>query len=243
LARSEEPILLRIDRREGAVTLTLDNGEVLEVSPDALTPDFPAPGRSVAAAQLREIRGAAARKAVAKRLFQLLDRRLKPLAALRRKLEGEGFDPEPVAAVLLEFEAKGLHSDRRYAEAYCRDALQRRPVGRRYLLAKLREREIPSEIARETVAAALSDVDEVKLAEAAAGARWAQMRGAGAGRAGARSRPGDASLAAVNKIYRFLIGRGFATGLARRVALKTGAENGPPAAAADGDGLPPEELP
>ncbi len=149
------------------------------------------------------LRAGAARKEIARRVFRLLDRRLYTRAGLRAKLRDAGFASEPVDAVLDRFAAEGLVSDRHYAEAYCRDTLRQRPVGRRYLVSRLRGRGVDGALARDVAAAVLPD--ERPVADAAARRWWARRGG-----------PTDAS--AVAAAVRYLIGRGFPAGAANAAA-------------------------
>ena len=202
------PRLLTCRLENGTAIVTLDDGEVLEMAAGALPQDLPRAGEPLPTDLLERLRDAAERKHIARRVFQLLDRRLYPMAALRRLLTGEGHTPEAVTSVLDEFAAKDLHSDRRYAEAYCRDTLRRRPVGRRYLLAKLRDQQVPAEVAEAAVASTLPAEREEDLAREAGRRRWAR-----------ESDPADP--AALARVMRFLAGRGFPAGLASRAARAT----------------------
>jgi len=195
-------------REDGAVTITLSDGEILTVAAAAVGGDLPAAGEEIPAEVLARLRAASERKAVAQRLFALLDRRLYAVAALRRKLGEEGFSEPAVSDVLAEFAAKGLHSDRRFAAAYCRDALARRPVGRFYLLARLRERRVDRAAAESAVAEILTQAWERELALAAGRRRWRRVKD-----------PRDR--AAVAQVIRFLQSRGFSASLARKAAYET----------------------
>jgi SOS response regulatory protein OraA/RecX len=208
MTKDPGPRLLVCRLENGTAIVTLDNGEILEVAAGALPGDLPRVGEPLSPDLLGCLRDAAERKRIARRVFQLLDRRLYPMAALRRLLSGEGHAQDAVAAVLDEFAAKDLHSDRRYAEAYCRDTLRRRPVGRRYLLAKLREQQVVADAAETAVAATLPAEREEELAREAGQRRWARERD-----------PGDP--AAMARVQRFLAGRGFNPGMASRVARAT----------------------
>ena len=204
--RSRQLVAIRAER--GSVTLVLDGGEIYEIAPDAVPDELPAVGGSIDSPLLVVIAQAAQRKRVARRVLRLLDRRLQPMAALRRKLREEGFDDGPVADVLAQLEERGMHSDRRYAEAYCRDTLLRRQVGRLYLRAKLRAKGIAAELAKNVVAAELPRERERELALAAAARRWRRERG-----------PSDHTTKA--RVARFVVGRGFPAPLAREVAWST----------------------
>jgi regulatory protein len=194
-----------VDEQPGTVTIRLDDGEVLEVAPDAVPPDMPAVGGSVSSPLLASLRAAAARKLVARRLFALLDRRLLSRAQLRRKLLDADHPPEAVDAVLDQAAAAGLHADRDVAAAYCRDTLRAKAVGARWLEGKLRDRGIDGQLAREVVREYLDPDTERQLAEAAAARRWRRERG--------RDR------LALARVQRFLGSRGFSAALCRSAAF------------------------
>ncbi len=179
--------------------VTLDGGEVLEVASEALPDGLPAVGQRLDASVVAELRLAASRKRVARRLFQFLDRRLQTVARLRDKLLAEDFDPAAVDAVLADMQARDIHSDRRYAEAWVRDTLRTRAVGRRYLVARLREKGVAGGLADEVVAAQLPAELERALARTAARQRWARTRGR--------------DWRAQTRVAAFLAGRGFPTSL------------------------------
>ena len=204
----EEPVLLECLRTGGTVFVTVSDGETLEVAPESLPADMPGVGEPLSARLRQQLRQGAERKAVARRLFRLLDRRLYPTADLRQKLGEEGFAPAAVAAVLDDFAEKGVFSDRRFAEAFCRDTLRRRPVGRRYLVARLAQKRVATAVAEAVVAEILSSERERELALQAGRDRWARVRD-----------PVDPGAEA--KVARFLQSRGFAPTLARRVAWQT----------------------
>jgi len=205
-----DPILQGCQRVDGSVTLSLSNGEILEVAPAALAGATPQVGESIPEELLGRLRLAAQRKQIARRLFRILDRKLHPVAALRRKLGEDGFDSNEIETVLAEFAAQDLYSDRRFAEAFCRDTLRRRPVGRRYLFARLRERRVTPAVVDAVVAELLPSELEAELALTASRQRWAKIRG-----------PADRDNEA--RVLRFLLSRGFPAGTARRAA-RDGAE-------------------
>lgn len=195
-------------RREGeTVRLEVASGVVYEVAASALPPGLPPAGGELDPAQHRAVALAAERKRAARRLFRLLDRRLQPVARLRGRLLDEGYLPEAVEAVLAAMHEQGVHSDRQYADAWCRDCLLSRAVGRRYLESKLRQAGIDGEMAREAAAAALDPGAEEELALAAATACWRRFQ---------RAEPRD-----VARVVRFLMGRGFGPAIAGRAARRT----------------------
>jgi regulatory protein len=199
-------------RREGeTVWLQVDLGAagstIYEVTASSLPPDLPLPGGELDAAGHRSLALAAERKRAARRLFALLDRKLRPVAKLRERLLDEGCHPEAVDAVIETMLEQGVHSDRRYADAWCRDCLLSRAVGPRYLEGKLREAGIAPDLARQAALDAVDPHTEVELARSAATDRWRRING---------TEPRD-----VARVVRFLLGRGFGPGTAARMARQT----------------------
>ncbi|MBD3219848.1 hypothetical protein GF314_01275 [bacterium] len=212
-----------VDRQEqpGAVVLVLDGGETLEVAPDAVPDDLPGVGESLGSPLLDALRAAAARKAAARDLFALLDRKLWTVARLRRRLIDRGHPEPAVAAVLASATGQGLVSDAAYAEAFCRDALGRKAVGRAWLETRLREKGVDPDLAAATASDQLPADREAELAREAATARWRRERGRDA-RAEAR-------------VGRFLASRGFGPALAWRAVRSARPDDDPPDASCNSD--------
>lgn len=200
-------------RREGeSVWLEVDGGITYELAASSVPDGLPAAGGELGPALHREVALAAERKRAARRLFALLDRRLSPVARLCAKLLDEGYLPEAVAAVIAAMHEQGVHSDRQYADAWCRDCLLGKPVGRRYLEAKLRAAGLSPEVARQAAADALDPREEDRLALAAAEAAWRRQAAAG---------PRETA-----RVVRFLVGRGFAPAAATRAARQARPRDG-----------------
>lgn len=178
-----------------------------ELAAASVPEGLPAPGGDLDEALHRAVALAAERKRAARRRFALLDRRLRPVARLREKLLDEGYLPEAVAAVIQAMHDQEVHSDRRYADAWCRDCLLSKAVGRRYLEGKLREAGIAPDVARQAAAEALDNRQEEALALQAAASCWRRFT---------RAEPRD-----VARVTRFLMGRGFGPATASRAARQT----------------------
>ncbi len=212
--------LLSLDRGESEARLALSDGTVLELAVASLPPDLPACGEVLPPALLAALHEAAIRKQIARRLFRELARRLRTRADLRVRLLAAGFPSGPVDEVLDRFADTGIHSDRRFAEAWCRDTLRAKPVGRRLLANRLARSGVPSALADRIAAEQLPPGDELELARAAARAWW-------------RHQPGGIDARALAKGQRFLIGRGFPPGTAADAVRATvparGDDEGDPA--------------
>ncbi len=204
-----EARLLDVREEAGVVTVVLDSGHTYELAPGSVPAGLPAPGVPLKEELIAAIVLAAERKIVARRVFAMLDRRLQPVARIRNKLCEAGYSTEAVDAVLGQMQDQGVYSDRRYAEAFCRDCLLSRAVGRRYLEGKLRQKQVPGDLAAAVAAEILDEETEAALAVRAARARWQRMRGA-------------SDTKALAKVVRYLLGRGFHAGLANRAARAEG---------------------
>lgn len=212
--------LLDLQVGPDTVRLVLDGGEELELARESVPPQIPLDGSgiggSISSPLLAEIRLAAQRKLVARRVFTLLDRRLLPVARLRRKLQDEGFAAAAVEAVLAQMQERGLYSDRKFAAAYCRDRLLSRPVGSRYLQQKLREKQVAASVAAEVVAEVLDPDTEAELAREAARRKW-------------RSLGNRVDVRSEQKVVRHLQSRGFPAALVwKAVRVERPAEDASP---------------
>ncbi|MCK9996261.1 MAG: RecX family transcriptional regulator [Candidatus Krumholzibacteria bacterium] len=203
----KEARLLDVRQESGSVFLALDDGETLEVAPESVPAGLPEPGEMIPPDLLDDLRLAAERKKVARLVFAILDRRLHPIARIRDKVLEKGYSPDAIDAVLEQMASRGLYSDHRYAEAYCRDCLASRAVGRRYLVSKLRGKRVPASIALEVANEILDTETEEVLADRAAETRWKRIRN-------------TEDIKALAKVVRFLQGRGFDAGTANRAARR-----------------------
>ncbi len=208
---------MSVRSEQGSVFLVLSTGEVFELAPNSVPDRLPPAGEIVDSLLLEEIQEAAERKKIARRLFRMLDRRLQPVAKVRNKLLDDGFTAAGIEAVLEQMTANGLYSDRTFAEAWCRDCLLTKAVGRNYLISKLRGKQVPGPVAIQAVEAVLDPEHEAELARIAAIKKWARDR----------SGPCGPDRKAEARVIRFLQGRGFSTGLAVKATRATKPEPKP----------------
>lgn len=179
------------------VRVLLSDGRVLELAAGSLPPALPVPGEIVPPELLASLEIASERKAVARQVFQLLDRRLRPRRDMERKLRERGYQDESISPVLDQFEEQGLLSDRRYAEAWCRDTLLSKAVGQRYLESKLRSKGVAPALAVTVSRECLDPETESELARRAA-TGWVR-----------RQRGDISDVKTLAKGVRFLTSRGF----------------------------------
>ena len=131
--------------------------------------------------------------------LRLLARREHSGRELRAKLRARGYPEAATAAALQRLRAEGLQSDERYAEARAR-ALIARGCGSLRVAAELSGQGVPAAALAAAVAAARAG--ELERACAALRARAGRSR---------------------EQALRFLLGRGYPTGVARSAAARSAA--------------------
>ena len=183
------------------VRIELSNGEILELAAESLPPALSVGDRSLAPDLLRELRDAAQRKRISRHVFNLIDRRLLPRRRILDKLSEKGFDRDLGAQVLEKFAEQGLVSDRIYAEAWCRDTLRAKAVGRMYLISRLIKKGVSGDLASDVAGDILPPEAEREAVGVAARKWWARQGG-------------DTDPRTLARGMRHLQGRGFPAALA-----------------------------
>lgn len=129
-------------------------------------------GEELAARMAREQQVADAHEAA----LRLLKVRPRSRHELTQALTRKGVEEGVVEQVLAKLENMRLVDDHKYARELAESLLRRRPCGPKALLARLRQRGISAELAREVVSEVLEGVDETERAIAAVQARMARWR-------------------------------------------------------------------
>ena len=189
---------------EGLLTIRLSDGAILEMAPSAPEAEDLHEGQLLSPQQQVDLGVAAERKATARKAMALLDRRFYSTSRLRLRLSRAGFGQAAIDAVLSQLIDQGLLDDRRYASAYVSDQLLRKPVGRRWLMAKLRSQGLNDEAARHGVDQHLDRETEEEFARKALESRRYSL----------------VEDAAQARAMRFLMSRGFAPDLCRRLVFE-----------------------
>lgn len=174
----EDVILLTCDIGQSTTTITLSNGEVLELASESLPPALPSAGQKISPQLFKELQAASQKKEIARKVFAILDRRLQSTSRIHKKLTDSGYDSELVTQVLDKFAQSGLLSDTIFAEAYCRDALLSKLIGRMYLVSKLINFGVSREIVDTVTLEQLPAELEKELCQKAA-IKWWQKKARG----------------------------------------------------------------
>jgi regulatory protein len=100
--------------------------------------------------------------------LEYLSRRMHSEKELGQKLKKKEFSVEIIRRLIDDFRASGYLNDTQFAVAYVADCLQKRPVGRRSLIQRLRLKGIDREIIANVLTATLETEKEETIALAAA---------------------------------------------------------------------------
>ena len=165
------PVIARLDLDEAQrnLTVVLDDGESLVVAADAPEARDLVPGLALSAESRAGLEAAAQRKEIAKLVFRWLERRMRCRADLRQRLLARGHEAPLVDTVLDVFVHQGVVDDRAYAEAWARERIANRGVGRAWLSANLRQQGLDADVVREAIDSAFADcgIDELDAARRA----------------------------------------------------------------------------
>jgi regulatory protein len=117
---------------------------------------------------LEKIRAAEELFQAKQKALEYLSRRMHSEKELSQKLRKKNFSAESIQRLIDDFRAAGYLNDTQFAVAYVADCLQKRPVGRRALLQRLRLKGIDKEIIATVLTTTLEFEKEETIALAAA---------------------------------------------------------------------------
>jgi len=110
-----------------------------------------------------------------KKAAALLSQRDYSIGQFRQKLKFKNFGENTIREIVHKYKSRGLLDDKKYAAKVVSRILQEKPSGRPFLIASLRSKLIPRELADETVDSLFQNEDAVSLAVDALSKRWRQF--------------------------------------------------------------------
>jgi regulatory protein len=105
----------------------------------------------------------------------ILSRRDYSIGEFKRKLKLYNFGENVIIETVYRYKSKGLLDDKRYAAKVVNRVLSEKPSGKAYLVAALRRKLIPRDLADETVNSIFESQDDTELAVQALTKRWRQL--------------------------------------------------------------------
>ncbi|HVQ29614.1 MAG TPA: regulatory protein RecX [Vicinamibacteria bacterium] len=121
---------------------------------------------------------------------------------MRRALKRAGHGEDEVEAAVTRLKGQRALDDERFAEAFARSRLLHRGLGRRRIESELQRRGVTRAVAQKGLGEALQDVSEGAALEAQARRYW-------------QARTKDEPRARVQKLWAFLLRRGYPSDLVR----------------------------
>jgi SOS response regulatory protein OraA/RecX len=203
------PVVLRLERipRKGEYLVTFSDGTELKVLKD----DLAASGIEEGAAVDRErIAGLEAvyRQGTARRAaLRLLKVRPRTELELRRRLHALDAGTDATDAVIRNLKAQGLVDDRVFARLWVREKAQRGGTGRLRIRHDLETRGIHPDVVKDELDRSFSYEEESRAADDLARRKFKRLRAMPAGKAKGR-------------VYSYLVGKGFTSGVASEAARR-----------------------
>ena len=137
-----------------------------------------------------------------KKAAAILSQRDYSIGQFKQKLKLKNFGENTIREIVHKYKSKGLLDDKKYAAKVVSRILEEKPSGKPFLIAALRRKLIPRELADETVDSLFQNEDAVSLAVLALAKRFRQF--------------GQFEVEqARTKSYNYLSRRGFGYGAAR----------------------------
>jgi SOS response regulatory protein OraA/RecX len=102
----------------------------------------------------------------------LLARRSYSIGAMGAKLMEKGYSKNVSEQIIRTLILKGHLDDEKFAREMTESILRNKPAGRRYIIARLRQKRIARATAEAVVNELLADIDETELAEKLLRIRW-----------------------------------------------------------------------
>ena len=147
---------------DGRVRICLTDGSSFFVSAHFADKNAIGPGLEISAEQKAAIESNAQELQAFKKGLELLGRREHTAFELARKLKERGFDHATAARALGELQEAGYLDERRYAEAWVRSRLKRRPEGYPRLVAGLARRGVDREMIATVLEALFTEEESEK---------------------------------------------------------------------------------
>ncbi len=163
-------------RRKSRFSVFVDDVYAFSLDADLLVSSGIAEGDEVDDARLAELRREGERRYALERAYRLLAARDRSEAEMRQRLQQIGFDEETVEHTLGVLRRQKYLDDRAFAERFARSQLAVRPVGRRELQRRLREKGIHEDLLAEVLSAVYPESEEEELARREAVRRLRRYR-------------------------------------------------------------------
>lgn len=163
--RPENFILDKIERKGRLLLLTFSDGFEVKATPGLVKRLELAERQEFQPADFEKLRSLLRERYGLYCAESLLARRNFSVGEFKERLRQKEIDTKLIQDLAGHFREQGLLDDYKYGQMRIRSVLNRKPAGRRFLIADLQKRLVPREIAEKVVDRALTDIDEVEMAK------------------------------------------------------------------------------
>lgn len=161
----ERLTIIEITAKGRRLFLKLDNGREIFLSEEIALQNGLKKGDNITSVEIDNLASQSRRFEAENYAAHLLARREYSSGQLREKLTLKEFESDLVRDLLAKLKKNGLLDDSRFARNTIESLLNRKPAGKAFLIAHLRQRHIPQSLAEQVVAEAMGDIDETVLGE------------------------------------------------------------------------------
>jgi SOS response regulatory protein OraA/RecX len=161
---AEAVVLTRILGRGRWVTLLFSEGTQIRAVGKSIERYGLAEGDEFTPAEFEKLRDLLEKEAAFFTAEYLLSLRPYSAGEFKRRLRLKEISDDLITAILKEYQSLGLIDDVKYAMMRARSIMERKPAGKKYIVADLQKRLVPRRIAEQTAAELFGEIDEIEAA-------------------------------------------------------------------------------
>ncbi len=161
----EKLTIVEITAKGRRMLLKLDDGQEIFLCKEIAFQNGLKKGDNITPVDIDKLAGQSRRFEAENYVAYLLARREYSSGQLREKLALKEYDPGLIRELISKLKKGGLLDDSRFARNIITSLLNRKPAGKAFLIAYLRQRHISQTLAEQAVAEALENIDESAIAE------------------------------------------------------------------------------
>ncbi len=163
-------------QRGGKFRISFDQGDDLSLSQDILVDFGLRRNDEISSETLLKIRNSQSYHDTYAAAVRLLNYRMRTKHELVQRLKQKQFPKDIIDRVMDKLDGLGLIDDSRFADAYISSKISSKPVGKRVLEVKLREKGIRKDIVSKAISSVCEDEAQLELASRAVGTKMRSLR-------------------------------------------------------------------
>ncbi len=169
---SSEIVIKDVKKKGQAATLCLADGTSITLVKTIADEYGLRPGTPVTEQLIERLKNESDSRRALDYALYLLSRRSYSSGMLKKKMQEKGHPSKIISQIIDNLHRKGMLDDSLYARQTVETLLRRKPAGKSFLLAYLKSKLVPYQIASEAVTDSFQNLDEVEMAERLLRTRW-----------------------------------------------------------------------